>query len=138
MARMMRFFCALMTEPKKRPAPFSLRIAAEFLAVLRQEADAFGMSLHAYVLWLIDLGRVSVGKGAVQNRETSKTELTQAFATFGKSGFSSLIIEISNAVRSGSLPVSAETEKLLNAAMQAVIDLRDMFRKELTRRGRKP
>lgn len=111
--------------PKKREAPFSIRLCAEDRARLAMEAA--GAPLGAYIKSkLLDgeaVGRKRRKGLSIQDREA----LAQALALLGRSNILSALHDLAGAARTGSLPLTPETEAELSAALTAVQDLRALL-----------
>ena len=119
-----------MPKPKKqRIAPFSLRLTPEERA--RLERDAGGMALGAYIRWrLFDPDKPppkTRGKFPVKDH----TELSQLLGLLGQSGIANNINALAGAARSGSLPVTPETEAALRRASGDIHSIREMLIKAL-------
>lgn len=119
--------------PKKREAPFSIRLSAEDRARLAMEAA--GAPLGAYIKFkLLDgetVGRKRRKGLSIQDREA----LAQALALLGRSNILSALHDLAEAARTGSLPLTPETEAEFSAALIAVKDLRALL---LSALGHKP
>lgn len=118
--------------PKKRSAPFSIRLSETDRA--RLAVEAAGAPLGAYIKEKI-LGSVVVGrkrrKGqAIEDREA----LARALALLGRTHLSSSLNQLANAANIGTLPVTPETEAELLTALR---DVRELRRVLLTALGMK-
>jgi len=109
--------------------PFSLRLTAEERAQL--ERQAAGLSLGAYIRErLLNSGespRRTRGKFPVKNH----TALAQVLALLGRSELAASLATLARAVRTGSLPVTPETETALQKACQDVAAIKSMVMKAL-------
>lgn len=124
---------AVPSPPKKRLAPFSIRLSLEERA--RLAVEAAGAPLGAYIKAKV-LGTVPVERKrrkvlAIKDREA----LAQALALLGRSRLSSNLNQLAYAVNIGSLPLTPETEAELRAALADIRELRCLL---LTSLGFRP
>ncbi len=110
---------------RERPAPFSIRLSADERARLAKEAA--GAPLGAYIKAKV-LGESAPIRArrsglAVEDR----AGLAQALALLGRSQVTGNLAEMAQAVRSGSLPLTPETEAELLAALHGVHDMRRLL-----------
>lgn len=108
----------------KRPAPFSIRLSEAERARLAMEAA--GTPLGAYIK------QKALGLPAERKRVPGLTikdrqSFARALALLGQSQLANNLSELANAARSGSLPLTPETEAFLIEAIQDVRELRRLF-----------
>lgn len=107
----------------KYPPPFSLRLTFEERAQLNKAAA--GMSLGAYIRGQL-LGanaspRKTRGKFPVKDHEA----LGRVLGQLGNSRLANNINQLAKAANTGSLPVTAETERELLSACASIQNMRD-------------
>lgn len=119
--------------PKKRLAPFSIRLSPEERARLAVEAAGapLGAYIKARVLGTVPGERKRRKVLTIKDREA----LAQALALLGRSHLSSNLNQLAYAVNIGSLPVTPEAEADLRAALA---DIRELRRLLLTALGFRP
>ena len=112
----------------KRPAPLSIRLSEKEKSELRRLAG--GQSLNAYVKSQIFGGKLNKSTGSHETLALILFEL-------GKSEFAANIKSIAQLAEIGALIMDEETRTNLNAALAAIIAMRDAIVKELkTKSGR--
>lgn len=108
--------------PKRRAAPYSLRLSSADREKL--ERDALGMSLAAYIRWrLFDPDKPPPrkrGKAPVKDEQA----LSGLLAQLGQSRLSNNLNQLARAVNTGSLPVSADVEAELRHAVAEIVAMR--------------
>ena len=109
--------------PKKRPAPFSIRLSADERK--RLVDDAGPRPLGSYIR-----DKLLAKSGATRSRRTGasltdREAFAKALALLGASRLSANLAELASLASSGSLPVSHET---LAELSQAVADIREIRR----------
>lgn len=118
--------------PKKRPAPFSLRLSYEERAQL--ETAAGNIPLGQYIK-----GRLFDGLPAVpRQRSAAKIDKAAIANLLGRLGQSQLAVsmrEIASAAHNGSLPVTPDLENELKAACGEISDVRRALLKALGHKG---
>jgi len=82
--------------------------------VLRDEAETRGLSLNAYVLWLIAIGRKLLRTGKIPASKSDPQDIAKAFATFANSRVPNNVNQIAKAMNSGSFPATPETEAFID------------------------
>ena len=108
--------------PKKRDAPFSLRLSFEEKTALMKMAE--GQPLGAYIkAVLFDEARTGVPQKS--NRSADSKAVGRALGELGKSRLSQNLNQLAKAVNMGALPVTPETEAEIQDACRAVKDMRD-------------
>ncbi|CUJ29981.1 hypothetical protein [Cognatishimia activa] len=108
--------------PKKRDAPFSLRLSFEEKTELAKMAA--GEPLGAYIkAVLFDEARTGVRRSKTPAREGQA--VGRALGDLGKSRLSQNLNQLAKAVNMGALPVTPETEAEIQDACRAVKDMRD-------------
>lgn len=108
--------------PKKRDAPFSLRLSFEEKTALKNMAA--GEPLGAYIkAVLFDEARTGVRRSKTPARDGQA--VGRALGELGKSRLSQNLNQLAKAVNMGALPVSPETEAEIQDACRAVKDMRD-------------
>jgi hypothetical protein len=124
-----------MSEQKpKRPAPLSVRLRPAALARAKRDAAAFGMSLNAYLNWIVE------NPGFPPPEELSEEELkevAQIYAILGQSRIPQNLNQIARAANTGVLPVTPDTNLALNKTCDELDELFVLIRKRLKRRRRK-
>lgn len=122
---------------KKGSVPFSLRFTPEERD--RLERAAAGRPLGTYIRERI-LGagpgeakpRRGVGSAPIKDRAA----LAQVLAALGASDLARSLADMAQAARSGSFPVTPETEADLRTACQAITEMKQMLMKALGFRDR--
>lgn len=103
-------------------APFSLRLTPEERAYLDEQAG--GRPLGAYIRARL-LGDKADRRRASRKPKIDDQRLAHVLAELGASRLSSNLNQLAKAVNTGTLEVSAETEKELLKACAAVVAMRD-------------
>lgn len=111
-------------EARKRLAPFSLRLSPDERTRLAMEAA--GAPLGAYIKTKV-LGDARIRARRSGLAVEDRSALAQALALLGRSGTVGNLAEMAQAVRSGSLPITPETEAELLAALHGVHDMRRLL-----------
>ncbi|MCZ8283560.1 MAG: plasmid mobilization relaxosome protein MobC [Aquidulcibacter sp.] len=107
------------------PPPFSLRLTFEERAQLEQEAG--DLTLGAYVRSrLFDQSRPAPRRRS-KKPVKDHAALAHVLALLGKSHISNNINQLAKAANTGSLPVTLETERALNDAVQDVATMRRLL-----------
>jgi hypothetical protein len=121
------------TDNTKRPPPFSLRLTQEERQQL--ERRAAGTSLGAYIRACL-FGE-NEANPAFKRRTRSKfpvkdhKALAHVLSQLGASRLASNLNQLAKAVNTGSLPVSPETERDLQAACRDIRAIKDMLMRAL-------
>ena len=110
---------------QEKTVPFSLRLTeAEHAQLKRQSA---GLSMAAYVRVRLfgdnEAKRITRGKFPVQDQKM----LGQLLAKLGQSSLPGHLAELSDAARSGSLPLTPETDAFLRAAHREILTMKKML-----------
>lgn len=128
-----RDFNAVATaSPKKRDAPFSLRLSFEEKTALAKMAA--GEPLGAYIkAVLFDEARTGVRRSKTPARDGQA--VGRALGQLGKSRLSQNLNQLAKAVNMGALPVTPETEAEIQDACRAVKDMRDALMDALKNGG---
>ena len=119
----------------KPTKPLSIRLTEEERAILEKAAAGVGMS--AFIRARLFDGRSHQrrrGKMPVKDHET----LGQALGRLGASGVARDLNELGAAARSGSLPLTPETEEVLRQACADIRAVREMIMAALGVGARKP
>ena len=111
--------------PKRRPAPFSLRLSEAERARLADEAKGapLGAYIKAKVLGSALPVRTRRSGLAVEDRQA----LAKALAALGASRLSSNLNQLAHLANVGALPVTPETEAELCEAVTVVQDIRRLL-----------
>lgn len=111
--------------PKRRPAPFSLRLTEAERARLVEEAKGapLGSYIKAKLLGSSLPVRTRRSGLAVEDRQA----LAQALAALGASRLSSNLNQLAHLANVGALPVTPETEAELSEALAIVRDIRRLL-----------
>ncbi|WP_176473876.1 hypothetical protein [Actibacterium ureilyticum] len=118
--------------PKKRDAPFSLRLSFEEKSTLTKMAA--GEPLGAYIkAVLFDEARTGVPRKS--NGSANGQAVGRALGDLGKSRLSQNLNQLAKAVNMGALPVTPETESEIQDACRAVKDMRDALIRALKEGG---
>lgn len=113
-----------MPEPRKRPAPFSLRLTPEDREQLKH--DAAGMSLGGYIHWRL-FGADSPSRRRRRTPIKDQKALSEVVALLGQSRISSNLNQLAKAANSGSLDLAPEIELELRVALQSVAQMRRLL-----------
>ncbi len=109
---------------KKRPSPFCIRLSEQQREHLTQESG--GLPLGAYIKAKA-LGDAPLPKRksglSIQDREA----LAKTLALLGQSRLSSNLNQLAHAVNIGVLPVTPETEALMQEALQDIRKIRALL-----------
>lgn len=111
--------------PKTYTAPVSLRMS--FAEKDRLEREAAGMSVAAYIRWrLFDPEspppRIR-GKQPVKDHQA----IAQLLALLGQSRLANNVNQLARAANSGSLPLTADTERALKEAVSDIAKIRKLL-----------
>jgi hypothetical protein len=109
--------------PKKRPAPFCIRLSAEERARLIDEAG--DLALGAYIkakLFGDDARAIRVRRSGLPLED--RKALAQALALLGQSRMANNLNQLAHAANIGVLPVTPETEAELHEACAHVGEMR--------------
>lgn len=109
-------------KPRKKPAPFSLRLSVEERAYL--EGRAGTMPLGAYIRREL-LGDHVRKRRAVRKPTLSDEQYAALLAALGSSRMSSNLNQLAHHANTGALDVSPETERQLQEAYAAVLVMRE-------------
>lgn len=109
--------------PKKRLAPFSLRLSAEERALLTQKAEAAGLPLGAYIKSKA-LDRQEVSRRRTGRPVEDRQALAKALALLGRSDLAATLKKLAGAARIGALPVTPDVEASLQTAVEHVDQIR--------------
>lgn len=114
--------------PKKRDAPFSLRLSFEEKTALAKMAA--GEPLGAYIkAVLFDEKRNGTPRNA--KRSSDGKAVGRALGELGKSRLSQNLNQLAKSVNIGALPVTPETEAEIQDACRAVKEMRDALMRAL-------
>ncbi|SDD21608.1 MobC domain-containing protein [Belnapia rosea] len=121
------------TGPKKRPAPFSLRLSPDERARLAVEAAGAPLSTYIKAKVLGDAPPLRLRRSglAVEDRQA----LAKALALLGRSRLSSNLNQLAHLANVGALPVTPETEAELT---EALAEIREIRRLVMVALGLKP
>lgn len=108
-------------ERKKRNPPFSLRLTEAERARLSMEAA--GAPLGAYIKSKL-LERTSERQRRSDRPITDRAALARALGLLGQGELAANLRALADAVATGSLPVTPETESLLVASMLDIAEIR--------------
>jgi hypothetical protein len=106
----------------KTPAPFSLRLTKDERAYLDQQAG--GRPLGTYIRERL-LGGTADKRRPVRKPKVDEKRIALVLAELGRSRLSANLNQLAKAVNMGTLDVSQEVERELQAACRAVITMRD-------------
>jgi len=119
-----------MSEKKKsEPSPLCVRVSPEERARLVREAGS--MTISAFIRWLLFGDDATPRKRRVKNPIKDYRILAQLFALIKQTQAWNNLNQIARAINSNTWVVSPETEKLLQEACKAIIEIRDMLMKAL-------
>lgn len=113
-----------MPKPRKRPAPFSLRLTPEDREQLMR--DAAGMSLGGYIHWRL-FGADSPSRRRRRAPVKDQRALSEVVALLGQSRIASNLNQLAKATNSGSLNLTPEIELELREALQSVAQMRRLL-----------
>jgi hypothetical protein len=113
------------------PTPFSLRLTFDERAALEQSAGS--RPLGAYIRSKLFAGAEKPRKARKRTRKPLKDEkaLSELLGKLGESRLASNLNQLAKATNSGSLPVTPDTEKALQAACNDVRFMRILLMKAL-------
>jgi len=119
-----------MSEKKKSYfSPISLRVSPEEKA--RLEHDAGDMTLSAFIRWMLFGDQVTPRKRRMKRPIKDYRILAQLFALIKQTQAWNNLNQIARAINSNTWIVTPETEKLLQEACKAIIEIRSMLMKAL-------
>lgn len=113
------------TARKKKPAPFSLRLSPEERERLIREAA--GAPLGTHIRAKLFSGGVSIRVRRVGLAVEDRMALAQALALLGASRLSSNLNQLAWLANTGSLPVTPETEEVLQSACTEIRSIRALL-----------
>ncbi|MFG5379712.1 hypothetical protein [Yoonia sp. R2-816] len=116
--------------PKKREAPFSLRLSFEEKAALRDLAG--DMPLGGYIKAVL---KEAIDQGKTVSSKPDSQAVGRALGHLGKSRLSQNLNQLAKSVNMGALPVTPETESEIKEACRAVQDMRDALMAALSDGG---
>lgn len=116
--------------PDKKSKPFSVRLTPEERALLETRAGA--LSLGEYIRECL-LGKQRRKSKSSRNQFPTKDKqaLAKVLALLGRSSLGSSMNKLADAARLGSLPVSEETEQLLQRACADIATIKSLIMKAL-------
>ncbi|MCB1876506.1 MAG: hypothetical protein KDH88_11085 [Chromatiales bacterium] len=117
-----RDFAAAARPPRRRPAPFSLRLSAEERALL--EAQAGNQPLGAYIRERL-FGAHATKRRAQRRPRIDDQQAARLLAELGQSRLSSNLNQLARHANTGSLEVSDDIEQELHDAYEAILVMRD-------------
>ncbi|MDM3872530.1 hypothetical protein QSV34_14350 [Porticoccus sp. W117] len=109
-------------KPKKRPAPFSIRLTPDERAYL--EAKAGNRSLGAYIRQQLLGDRAEKRKHDLRRPQIDQEQYAALLAALGKSRLSSNLNQLAHAANIGVLDVSRDTEVQLQEAYACILEMR--------------
>lgn len=120
--------------PKKRPAPFSLRLSPDERKRLAEEAA--GIPLGSYIKGkLLDQGVASIRRRRTSLAIEDRQALARALALLGQSRLASNLNQLAHAAHLGALPVTPEIEAELAEGVVAVREVRALLVQALGLKG---
>lgn len=117
------------SEPRKYPAPFSLRLTYEERA--RLDAERGDKTLAAFIRERLFGDDAAPRKRRGNSPVGDKEALGRVMGALGQSRLSSNLNQLAKAVNTGSLPVTPETEAELVAACRDISDMREALLRAL-------
>jgi|GEM_PF-708740 len=115
---------ALRAQPRKRPAPFSLRLSdAEKRQLM---TDANGQPLGAYIRTQL-LGRKAEKRQGGHKLIKDYEKLAIVLAALGRSHLSSNLNQLAKAANIGTLPLTLEVSQELLEACQQIREMREVL-----------
>jgi len=118
--------------PEKKKSDFSpvcFRVSPEERARLEREAGS--MTISAFIRWLLFGDNATPRKRSVKRPIKDYRILAQLFALIKQTQAWNNLNQIARGINSNTWIVTPETEKLLQEACKAIIEIRDMLMKAL-------
>lgn len=116
-----------MKKPAKRPAPISVRVTESERVLLENFANAAGVSISAYIKWRVFASDTPKPKSHGKAPIKDFTALGNILGELGQSEIAPSLTQLADAAKSGSLPVTMETEAELLKATTAISEIRTML-----------
>ncbi|MBL1419300.1 MAG: hypothetical protein COC24_002200 [Alphaproteobacteria bacterium] len=116
-----------MKKPTKRIAPISVRVTESERVLLEDFSNAVGMSISAYIKWRVFAPDRPKPKSRCKAPVKDFTALGSILGELGQSQIAPNLAQLAEAAKSGSLPITPETESKLVKAAKDISHIRNML-----------